>query len=220
MYIVIAGGGKVGRQLVKKLLLDKHTVVVIERSHDVCKSIAQESTSALVICGDSCDPDFLEQTGIERADVIAAVTGDDEDNLVICQLAKERFHVKRSVARVNDSRNAATFTALGVDVPVDSSAIITRLIDEEVSSSEMATLLTLKRGKLAIVRVDIPEDSRVINRQVMDITLPPETVLVSILRGEDVVVPKGNTVLLPGDDVIALTLTENKRQLLELLSGN
>lgn len=218
MYIVIVGGGKVGRFLSKRLIEDKHTVVVIEKDQSMCEEIAKD-LDTLIINGDGCDLQFLEQAGIERADVVAAVTGDDEDNLVICQLAKEKFHVHRAVAKVNDPKNEHTFSQLGVDVPVDATAIIAKIIEEEVSFADFVNLLSFKRGKLAIVRVDLPEDSPVVNKSLEAIKLPPDSVFVSIIRGEDVIVPKGNTVLKPQDDIIALTLIENEQQLLNVLLG-
>ena len=218
MYIVIVGAGKVGYFLAKRLCLNKHTVSIVEKDKQLCEETAKE-LEALVVNGDGCDPHILEEAGISRADVIAAVTGDDEDNLIICQLAKEIFKIKRAVGRVNNPDNEHTFSELGVDVPVDSTKIIAKIIEEEVSFSDFVNLMSFKRGKLAIVRLDLPDDSPVINKQVQDIQLPVDSVLVSIVRGEEVIVPKGNTILKPGDDIIALTAVGNESQLLNLLVG-
>ncbi|MCM8789853.1 MAG: NAD-binding protein [Candidatus Omnitrophica bacterium] len=218
MYIIIAGAGKVGYFLAKRLIAAKHTISIIDKDRDICNEMAKE-LDILPINGDACDPNILEEAGIERADVLAAVTGDDEDNLIICQLAKERFNIKRTVGRVNNPDNERTFSELGVDVPVDSTSIISKVIEEEVSFSDFVNLMSFKRGKLAIVRVDLPQDSPVINQEVKDIQLPAESVLVSIVRGEEVIVPKGDTVLKSGDDIIALTLVGNESQLLNLLVG-
>lgn len=218
MYIVIIGAGKVGYFLAKMLCQDKHTVSIVDKDRLVCEEIAKK-LEVLVINGDGCDPRILEEAGASRADVIASVTGDDEDNLIICQLAKEKFNVGRSVGRVNNPDNEHTFSELGVDVPVDSTKIIAKIIEEEVSFSDFVNLMSFKRGKLAIVRVDLPEDSPVINKQIQDIQLPRDSVLVSIVRGEEVIVPKGNTTLESGDDIIALTLVGNESQLLNLLVG-
>jgi len=218
MYILIVGAGKVGYFLSKRLVTSKHTVSLVEKDRGICEEIAKE-IEALVINGDGCDPRTLQEAGIERADVVAAVTGDDEDNLIICQLAKERFNVRRTVARVNNPDNEFTFSELGIDVPVDSTKIIAKIIEEEASFSDFVNLMSFKRGKLAIVRVDLPKDSPVINKEIKDIELPPDSVLVSVVRGEEVIVPKGNTILKPGDDVIALTLIGNEPQLLNLLAG-
>jgi trk system potassium uptake protein TrkA len=218
MKVIIAGAGKIGYFLTKRLIAGKHTISIVERDKAICEELAKE-LEALVINGDACDPRILAEAGIEHADVLAAVTGEDEDNLIICQLAKERFGVQRTVGRVNNPDNEHTFSELGIDVPVDSTKIIAKIIEEEVSFSDFVNLMSFKRGKLAIVRVDLPKDSPVINKEIKDIELPPDSVLVSILRGEEVIVPKGNTVLQIGDDVIALTLIGNEPQLLELLAG-
>ena len=218
MYILIAGAGKVGYFLAKRLVASKHTVSIVEKDKDICEEIAKE-LEALVIWGDACDPRILVEAGIERADVLVAATGEDEDNLIICQLAKERFNIRRTVARVNNPDNEFTFAELGIDVPVDSTKIIAKIIEEEASFSDFVNLMSFKRGKLAIVRVDLPQDSPVINKEIKDIELPADSVLVSIVRGEEVIVPKGDTLLKAGDDVIALTLIGNEPQLLNLLAG-
>ncbi|MFZ2356237.1 MAG: TrkA C-terminal domain-containing protein, partial [Candidatus Omnitrophota bacterium] len=135
------------------------------------------------------------------------------------QLAKEKFNIQRTVGRVNNPDNEHTFSELGIDVPVDSTKIIAKIIEEEVSFSDFVNLMSFKRGKLSIVRVDLPEDSPIINKQVRQIELPKDSVLVSIVRGEEVIVPKGDTILCAGDDLIALTLVGNEPQLLNLLVG-
>ncbi len=218
MHIVIVGAGKVGYFLTKRLFLAKHTVSVVDKDKLVCEEIAKQ-LEVLVVNGDGCDPRILEEAGVKRADVVAAVTGDDEDNLIICQLAKEIFNVRRSVGRVNNPDNEYTFSELGIDVPIDSTRIIAKIIEEEVSFSDFVNLMSFKRGKLAIVRVDLPKDSPIINKQVHDIRWPDNSVLVSIVRGEEVIIPKGDTFLQPADDVIALTVIGNEPQLLQLLVG-
>jgi len=218
MYILIVGAGKVGYFLAKRLYQSKHTVSIVDKDRQICEEIAK-NLEILVISGDGCDPKILEEAGIARADVVAAVTGDDEDNLVVCQLAKEKFNIQRTVGRVNNPDNEHTFSELGIDVPVDSTKIIAKIIEEEVSFSDFVNLMSFKRGKLAIVRVDLPNDAPIINKQLKDVNLPKDAVLVSIVRGEEVILPKGDTVLKPGDDVIALTLIGNEPQLLNLLAG-
>ncbi len=218
MQIIIVGGGNIGYYLAKRLAKDRHVVSIIEKDKELCGKIARE-LNCLVINGDGCDPKFLEDAGIDKADVVAAVTGDDEDNLVISQLAKETYGVRRTVAKVNDSRNEHAFNELGVDVPVDSTAIIAKIIEEEVSLKDFVNLMTFKRGKLAIVRVDLTEESPVCGKQVMDIKLPVDSVLVSIIRGEDVIIPRGTTILQSRDDIIAITTIENEQHLLDTLVG-
>ncbi len=218
MYIVIVGAGRIGFNLAQKLIQDKHTVTVIEKDKSRCEGISQ-NLDAMVVNGDGCEPRYLEDAEIGRADVIAAVTADDEDNLIICQLAKEVFGVRRTVARVNNPRNEHIFTELGVDVPVNATTIIAKIIEEEASFEDFINLMTFKRGKLALVRVDLTNDSPVIDKYVKDVVLPENSVLVSIVRGDNIIVPKGETVLKRGDDIIALTSIENEQQLLDLLVG-
>ncbi|MCM8791851.1 MAG: NAD-binding protein [Candidatus Omnitrophica bacterium] len=219
MYIIIVGVGKVGYFLAKHLAKDKHKVVLIEKDKNLCSQLAEE-LDVLIINGDGCDPLYLEKAGAAQADVVAAVTGEDEDNLIICQLAKERFSVKRTVGRINDPQNERLFTELGVDVPIDATAILAKIIEEEVSFSDFVSLLSFKKGKLSLVRVDLDKDSPVVNKQIKDVVLPEDSVLVSIIRGQKVIVPKGDTVLKAGDDIIALTIIENERKLITSLIGN
>jgi len=134
MYIIIVGAGKVGYFLAKRLCASKHTVSIVEKDKDTCETIAKE-LEALVVNGDGCDPEILEEAGAKRADVVAAVTGDDEDNLIICQLAKELFNAKRTVGRVNNPDNERVFSELDIDVPVDSTMIIGKIIESALERS-------------------------------------------------------------------------------------
>ena len=218
MYIIIVGGGRIGFNLAQKLIQDKHTVAVIEKDKARCEGMSQ-NLDAMVINGDGCEPKYLEDAEVGRADVIAAVTADDEDNLVICQLAKEVFGVRRTVARVNNPKNEHIFAELGVDVPVNATTIIAKIIEEEASFEDFINLMTFKRGKLALVRVDLASDSPVIDKCVKEVVLPENSVLVAIVRGENIIVPKEETVLKKGDDIIALTTIENEQQLLDMLVG-
>lgn len=218
MNIVIVGGGRIGFNLAQKLIQDKHAVTVIEKDKAQCDGIAQHM-DAIVINGDGCEPKYLEDAEASRADVVAAVTGDDEDNLIVCQLAKEVFGVRRTVARVNNPRNEHIFTELGVDVPVNATTIIAKIIEEEASFEDFVNLMTFKRGKLALVRVDLTNESPVVNQCVKDVRIPENSVFVSIVRGDTIIVPKGETVLRKGDDIIALTTIEHEQQLLDTLVG-
>ncbi|MDD5772718.1 MAG: NAD-binding protein [bacterium] len=218
MNIVVVGGGKVGYYLVKKLVKDGLSVTLIEKDRARCEEIAQE-IDTMVINGDGCDIGILEQAGISKASVLAAVTGSDEDNFVACQLAKTGYNVLRTVARVNNPNNEAIFSELGVDVPVNSTTIIARIVEEEVSLDDFINLLSFKKGNISLVRVDLSDDSPAVGKMIKDIILPPNSVLVSIIRGGDIIIPKGETVLTPGDDVIALTSVENEQSLLTSLIG-
>lgn len=218
MHIIIAGGGNVGFCLAKKLLSGNHVIALIEKDKRVCEKIAK-NPNILVVNGDACDPRFLEEAGIKKANVVAAVTGDDEDNLVICQLAKSVFGVSRTVARINNSENTHAFSELDIDVPIDETSIIATAIEEEASFEDIVKLMTFKRGKLSIIRIDLTDESPVVGKMVKDVNFPPDSVLVSIVRAENVIIPKGDTVLMKKDDIIALTTIENERKLLDALVG-
>jgi len=218
MYIILVGGGKVGYHLAKSLAADNHTVVVIEKDEDRCQYIA-ERLNVLVINGNGCERRYLREAGIERADVLAAVTGSDEDNLIACQVAQRSFAIRRTVARVNDPQNESSFSQLGIDVPVNSTSIIAKIIAEETTLEDILPLFTFKKGKLAIVRVDLPSTSPVTNKKLRDIKLPKDCVLVSILRGEELLIPSGDTLLMEGDEVVALTTIENEREAFSILVG-
>ena len=218
MYIVIVGAGSIGFFLANKLLADKHQVCFIEKSQDTATSIAQ-ATSIPVLGGDGTEPRVLQEARVDKADTLVALTSQDEVNIISCQIAKEVFRVKRTVAKVNDPKNLKIFSSLGVDIPIDSTSILSRIVEQEASFSDFMNLLSIKRGRLSIVRLDLPENSPAINRKIKDVKLPVDTVLVSILRGDEVVIPKGDTVLLLGDEVIAITSIEKEKDLVNSLIG-
>lgn len=218
MFVVINGGGKVGSHLASILTAANHDVVVIEKRRSVCEYLASEVT-ALIIHGDGCDITYLEEAGISRADVFAAVTGDDDDNMVSCQLAKEVFNVARTVARVNSPKNEHIFYQLGIE-GISSTTVISQLIQEEASVGDILTLYTLKKGQLALVEVDLPKDNcRVCDMTVKEIQLPKNCVLVSIIRGNEILVPTGDTLLKAGDSILAVTNIDQEDKLKKLLIG-
>ncbi|MFH1772608.1 MAG: TrkA family potassium uptake protein [Candidatus Omnitrophota bacterium] len=219
MYIVIAGVGRLGLILARKLREDKHQVCVIDKSESLCNRLAAELEDILIICGDATYPDILHQAKMEKADVCVSATSTDEDNIIICNLSKELFGVKRAVSRVNDPKHLPLYKYMEVDNPVDSTSIIARIVEEEASFTDFMNLLSIKKGRLSIVRVDIPEDSPVAKKILKDIRLPSNSVLVSIIRGPDIIIPSGSTQILPGDEVIAATLIDVEKDLIKALIG-
>lgn len=219
MYIVIAGAGRLGLILGKKLKEDKHQICLIDKSETLCNKLAGELQDILIIRGDATYPDILQQAKIEKADVCVSATSNDEDNTIVCYLAKELFGVKRTVARVNDPKHIPLYKYMEVDNPVDSTSIIARVVEEEASFTGVMSLLSIKKGRLSIVRVDIPQASPVANKALKDISLPHNSVLVSILRGPDIIIPYGSTVILPGDEVIAAALIDVEKELIKALIG-
>ena len=171
MYIVIAGAGRLGTLLAKKLKEDKHQVCVIDKARSVCERLVEELKHVLIINGDSSDPSILQEAKIEKADVLVGATPNDEDNIIICSLARELFHIKRTVSRVNDPKHLPLYKYMGIDIPVDSTSIIARIVEEEASFSDVMNLLSIKKGRMSIVRVDIPETSPVINKKLKEIKM-------------------------------------------------
>ena len=219
MYIVIAGAGRLGLVLARSLKEDKHQVCLIDKNEILCNRLAKELKGTIIINGDATYPDILREARIEKASVCVTATSRDEDNIIVCNLAKELFGVKRTVARVNDPKHLPLYKYMEVDNPVDSTSIIARIVEEEASFTDVMNLLSIKRGRLSIVRIDIPENSPIANKSLKDISLPPNSVLVSVLRGPEIIIPSGATVILPGDEVIAATLIDLEKDLIKTLIG-
>ncbi len=191
---------------------------MIEKNADICERLAKSAPSVLVIQGDACDVRYQEDAQVDRAEVFAAVTGDDDDNLVACQLAKVTFHVPRAVARVNNPKNERIFNLLGVD-GISSTTIVGQLIEEESTVGDIITLYTMRKGKFAIVEVDIPSPQCAsCSKEIKDLGLPRGCVLVSIIRGDDVIIPHGDDLLQAGDSVIAVTSLESEETLKRILT--
>lgn len=219
MYIVICGGGKVGASLAETFVKKSHDVTIIERSMEKCEKIAEEVEESLVIHGDACDVKYLDEAGAGRADVIAAVTGDDDDNLVICQLAKESYRIPRTVARVNNPKNEHIFHALGVDAAISATTIISKIIEEEATIGDIVTISALQKGNLALVQMKLPKTSPVVDEKISELEFPKDCVLVSIIRGNEVIIPRGSTVLAAEDEVIALTDIDKEQKFKDILLG-
>ena len=221
MYIVINGGGKVASYLARTLIDSGHDVALIEKREDVVDKLSAELPSrTLIILGDGCDATYQEDAGMARADVFAAVTGDDDDNLVACQLARVAFGVPRAVARVNNPKNEHIFNALGIEA-ISSTTIISRMIEEEATIGDIRTLTQLRKGNMAIVEIELPIDRCVVcDKEVASLNLPGDCILVALVRGEEVVTVHGDTKLQPGDVIIAFTNVIHERALKKALTGS
>jgi trk system potassium uptake protein len=213
MYIIVIGGGRLGYNLLKALLNEGHEVLVLEKDARICKTITDELGS---VCfrGDGCEAATLAEVGTGRADMFVAVTGDDEDNLVACQVARHKHNVPRTIARIRNPQNAALFKKLGVDVTVSSTDLILEAIEREVPTHPVTQLLTIEDKGLVIVDVKITPDSTTVGNSVKELVLPKESKLVLIIPGQGSAhVPTANTVLLAGDQIIAITSPESKEDL-------
>jgi trk system potassium uptake protein TrkA len=220
MFIVINGGGKVASYLARTLIERGHAVALIEKRPGVAEKLATElPKKPLIILGDGCDVTFQEDAGVGHADVFAAVTGDDDDNLVSCQLAKTAFGVPRAVARVNNPKNEHIFNALGIEA-ISSTTIISRMIEEEATIGDIRTLVALRKGNMAVVEIELPTDRCVVcDKKVADLNLPVDCVLFALMRGDTVVTVHGDTELKPGDVIIAFTNVEHEKALKRALTG-
>jgi trk system potassium uptake protein TrkA len=219
MYIIVVGGGRLGYYLLKALLNEGHEVLILEKDARICKTITDELGS---VCfrGDGCEAATLAEVGTGRADMLVAVTGDDEDNLVACQVAKHKHNVPRTIARIRNPKNAALFKKLGVDVTVSTTDIILESLEREVPTHPVTQLLTLDEKGLVIVDVKISPESTTVGKTVKDLVLPKDSKLALIIPGEgSAQAPANNTVLHAGDQIIAVTPPESKDALRTALSG-
>lgn len=218
--VLIVGGGRIGGALGALLRDGGHTIRLIEADPRRAARLRSELPPDLVVIGSGTDPDVLEAAGARRADSIVAVTERDETNLVATSLGRFEFAVPRTIARVNNPANAWLFTPeMGVDVALNQADIIGHLVAEELSLGEMTTLLKLRRGRFALVEEQVHPSSAAAGRSVADLPLPGECILVGVLRDRDLVVPHGDTVLLPGDEVLAIVRTDAAHHLAGLLSA-
>jgi trk system potassium uptake protein TrkA len=201
MYVVIAGGGKVGWNLARELQGKGHEVTLLENSRRRYLSIEEELEHA-VQYGDASELWVLERAGIQRADLVIAVTGDDEDNLLICQIAREKYLCERIIARVNNPRNLQWFELLGIQPAVSATDLILRLIEHEVPSYGLVHLLDLPAEQLEIIEVEVAPTAPAAGMAVQDVALPEGSLIISVLRGGKGFVPKAETVIEAGDEVL------------------
>jgi len=218
MNIVIIGGGKVGYYLAKTLLSFHHKVSIIELKRDTCEKLADE-LNIPVFHGDATKIDILKNAETSKADIVIAVTGQDEENLLACQLAKNNFRVRKTIARVNNPKNTNVFLKLGVDIPVSSTAVIADMIEQEVDYAGMKTLTSIRNNKIVVSEIQIHKNSPVYNKRVMDIKVPRDCQLVSVIKNEEVLRPGEHLVLMDGDSVIVVSDSESKKELRDLFFG-
>lgn len=207
MKIVIIGGGKIGYYLARTLIEHGHEPTLVEQDKDVSAYLAND-LDIPVVCGDGTMTECLISAGIKSADALVAVTGEDEKNLVACQLAKATFGLRRTVAKVNNPKNAQVMRRLGIDITVSSTDSIARLIEREVDLSVIKQIVSLNQGEASLSEVLLPEDFRYDGSKLTDIRLPDQSVIVSIERRGEVIIPRGNTVLHAGDKLLIMAKNE------------
>ena len=217
MRVLVVGGGIVGSFLAQ-ILREKNQVAVIERDLDRALEIRDLLDDVQVLAGDGCEPVILEAAGVEEMDLVLSVTGDDEDNLVVSYLSKFEYDVPQVIARVNNPVNRWLFTkSWGVDVEVSTPDIIAKIIEEETSIGEVVTVMKLQASDISLVEINLPDDSQAIGKTLADLKMPPETLVVTVARGDSMLIPKAETVLQPHDRVLAMTNINNRDALEDLL---
>jgi trk/ktr system potassium uptake protein len=218
-YVIVVGGGKVGYHLARHLLDRGYEVTLLEKEKLRAQWLSHQLGSCSIMVGDGDEMAFLATTGIERAGVVVGATGDDEDNLVACQLAKRKFNVPRTIARVNDPENVRLFQALGIDVAVSATELLMGLIEAELSGSDTVKGVAVKASGATLVDVALPELSSLVGRHVSDIRLSEGDMVVCIVRGGKPVVPRPDLVIEPGDELIIYSTTLDVERVRELVTN-
>jgi trk system potassium uptake protein TrkA len=217
MKVLIIGGGMVGSFLAN-VLSEKNQVTLVEKEPDKIESLSDRLQSTRIVNEDGCEPWVLEYAGINSADIVLAVTGDDEDNLVVSYLSRFEYEVPRIIARVNNPKNRWLFNqGFGVDVEVSAPDIIATIVEEETTLGEVVTVMKLQSGDIGLVEITVPDDSRAIDLPLSDLELPPETLIVTVVREDAMRIPTADMVLQTGDKVLAITSVNNKEALQVLL---
>jgi trk system potassium uptake protein TrkA len=219
MFVIVVGGGNTGSQLAKFLLDAGHRVRVIDERPAVLEKLETEIPHDYILDGDGSSPTVLEKAEIQKAQVLAAVTGSDETNLVITSLGKFEFNVPRVIARINNSKNAWLFTVdMGVDVALNQAEILAKLTVEEMSIGDMMTMLKIRRGKYSLVEEKIAPNALAVGMALRDLPLPAHCVISGIIRHGEIVMPRGITILEEADEILALVDDASRDQLAKLLS--
>lgn len=218
MYIIIVGGGKVGYYLTKHLLAAGHEVVVIEKNKQKVENIIND-LGGVAIQGDGSDAGPMLEAGMNRADIVVAATGDDEDNLIVCQMAKRKFGVKRTIARINNPKNEHIFNVLGIDTTVSYVDALVAQIEREIPAHSLIHLLTLRDVGAAFIEAQVPDKSPVAGKTMNELNLPEGCLVALIIRNGQAIIPKGTTNLLGGDEVVAVTSVRDEDILDRLFRG-
>src|SRR5947209_8605855 len=218
MYIIVGGGGDIGYYLTRSLLGQGHEVLLLEKDGARSQSLSEELGQS-VVRGDACEARTMEEVGANRADVVIAVTGEDDDNLVICQMAKKRFKVNRTIARLNNPKNEQLFQKLGIDISVSPTRAILSLIEAELPGTPFVSLMTLRRAGLEILELRVPADSPIVGKTLSAINLPRSGNIALIIRDKEHIFPNAETQILANDEVYALVSREGEEALRNALGA-
>ncbi len=218
MFVFIAGGGRTGAQLAMQLLDQNHQVRLVEHRRELLSLLHHEIPTEVIYEGVATDPRVLKQAGLDKANVLVACTNDDATNLVLCYLARTMFQTRRTIARINNPRDAWLFDQnFHVDETINNADVMAHLIQEEMSLGDMMTLLKLRRGRYAVVEEKVPAGAKAIGKQIKDLGLPDQCIVAAIIRHGQITLPRGISTLEEGDEVLAVTDTEGAQELAKLL---
>ncbi|MFZ5880680.1 MAG: potassium channel family protein [Chloroflexota bacterium] len=221
MFVLIAGGGRTGMQLATLLLSEGYKVRLVENRPELLAHLHQELPTEAIYEGSAIDPDALASAGINQAHILAACTADDATNLVLCFMARQRFNVPRTIARINNPRNEWLFNqTFHVDVALNQANVLSSLIREEMSLGDMMTLLKIRHGRYSLVEEKVEPGARAIGVALKDLGLPEECIIAAVIRDGQVTLPRGSTVLKEWDEVLAITSPDAAAQLAEMLASS
>ncbi len=218
MKAIIVGGGKVGYYLLKTLQEKGYKTILIERDRKICTKIAEEP-NVEVICGDGTDIDILNDAGIEDTQVVAAVTGKDEENFVICQIVRTNFNTSEVIARINNPKNRPVFKAIGVKKTVCSTEVIANLIESELDDKRLKVIQALERGRMILLETIVDKNTTWCDKDISSLSLPEGCIIVSILRDDNAIAPKGDIEIKNGDKVFIVTNMDRRNALEKNLMG-
>lgn len=220
MKVIIIGGGQVGEYIANLLLNNDYSVKLIDNREHIITHLKKELPTDAIIFGNGTDPNILESAGISTADVVVAVTGADESNLVVSTIAKFEFGVPRVVARVNNPKNAWLYNIdMGVDVGLNQADLMAHIVIEEMDLKNMFTLMKLSLGSYSIVQIKVDDECKAVQKAVKDLNIPPHSKLIVIYRGEEVIIPGGNTIICAGDSILALANSDTQVTINEIFSA-
>ena len=203
MNIIVIGGGKVGFYLCKTLIEHGHQPLIIEKNKQTCEFLSNQLDIS-AINADGSTIEALTSANASKADSVIAVTGQDQDNLISCQLAKKIFHVPKTVARVNNPKNAEVMKKLGVDIPISSTDNIARLLEREVDTARIKSLLSLNRGEASLCELMIPDNYVLSGKRLFELDIPEDAVIAAIFRQDKLIIPRGNAQIISGDKVLVI----------------
>lgn len=219
MRAIIVGGEKIAYFLARSFIDKGYHVTIIDRNEEECRNLSR-SLKATVVLGEGSEPKILEEAGAARAHVLIAVTPHDQDNLIACQIASRRFGVPRTLALVNDPENAEIFRSLGISAAISTTDVMTLLIEQHADFDEIRNLLPVAEGRVNVTEITLSESAPIIGKALHEVSLPEGSLVACILRGADVVVPRGGSRFQNGDRLIVISLPEKQGEVLRLLLGD